>query len=193
MDIERFLEVKEKYQYYASWAVWAEGTLPMENVGDLSILDPTSNKQLLKQLNPNIVLVALNIAATDIEGPWGNFHSGWHHAQEHKIRYAMKDTPLWAAYMTDIIKDHPELVAANIQAYLAQNPDVERKHVQNFKQELKDIGARKPKLIAFGNVVHNILTRNLGNEFEIFSIRDYSHFINRDTYRNEVLELCKQL
>ena len=43
MDIERFLEVKEKYQYYASWAVWAEGTLPMENVGDLSILDPTSN------------------------------------------------------------------------------------------------------------------------------------------------------
>ena len=95
--------------------------------------------------------------------------------------------------MTDRIKNHPELVAANVRAYLAQNPDVERKHVQNFKQELKDIGARKPKLIAFGNVVHNILTRNLSNEFEIFSIRDYSHFINRDTYRNEVLELCKQL
>ena len=85
------------------------------------------------------------------------------------------------------------LVAANVQAYLAQNPDVERTHVQNFKQELSDIGAKKPKLIAFGNVVYNILTRNLGNEFEIFRIRHYSHFMNRDIYRNEVLELCEQL
>ena len=193
MELERFNRIKEKHQYYASWAVWAEGEMPMHNVGDLSVLDPTFNKQLLEQLNPNIVLVALNIAAADIEEPWGNFHSGWHHAQDYKIRHAMRDTPLWGAYMTDIIKNHPELVAANVQAYLAQNPDVERKHVQNFKQELKDIGARQPKLIAFGNVVHNILTRNLGNDFEIFKINHYSHFISRDAYRSQVLELCKQL
>ena len=158
--------------------MWAEGEMPMHNVGDLSVLDSTSNKQLLEQLNPNIVLVALNIAAADIEEPWGNFHSDWHHAQDYKIRHAVKDTPVWGAYMTDIIKDHPELVAANVQAYLAQNPDVERKHVQNFKQELKDIGANKPKLIAFGNVVYNILTRNLGNDFDIFKINHYSHFMN---------------
>ena len=31
------------------------------------------------------------------------------------------------------IPTFPELVASNVQAYLAQNPDVERKHVQNFK------------------------------------------------------------
>ena len=148
MDITRFNRIKERYQYYASWAVWAEGTLPMENVGDLSVLDPTLNPQLLEQLNPNIVLVALNIAAADIEEPWGNFHSGWHHAQDYKIRYAVRDTPLWGAYMTDIIKDHPELVAANVHAHLAHNPDVLHQNVENFKQELKDIGAKKPKLIA---------------------------------------------
>mgnify|MGYP001197965609 CR=1 FL=1 len=107
------------------------------------------------------------ILAVDIAESWGNFHSSWGRAQDYKIRHAVRDTPLWGAYMTDIIKDHPELVAANVQAYLAQNPDVERKHVQNFKQELKDIGAEKPKLIAFGNVVHNILTTNLSDEFEV--------------------------
>ena len=95
--------------------------------------------------------------------------------------------------MTDIIKDHPELVAANVQAYLAQNPDVERKHVQNFKQELKDIGANKPKLIAFGNVVYKILTKNLRNDFDIFKINHYSHFMNKDVYRSQVLELCEEM
>lgn len=193
MELGHFNKIKEKYQYYASWAVWAEGKLPKENVGDLSILDPTLNTQLLGQLNPNIVLVALNIAAVNIEDPWGNFHSGRGHAQDYKIRHVMRDTPLWGAYMTDIIKDHPELVASNVEKFLGRNPDVEREHVESFKQELTDIGAEKPKLIAFGNVVYNILTRNLGNEFEIFRIRHYSHFMNRETYRNEVLELCEQL
>ena len=191
MDITRFNRIKEKYQYYASWAVWAEGELPMQNVGDLSVLDPTLNTQLLEQLNPNIVLVALNIASDDIDEPWGNFHSGWHHAQDYKIRYAVRDTPLWGAYMTDIIKDHPALVAANVHAHLAHNPDVLHQNIENFNQELKDIGAEKPKLIAFGNVVHDILIDNLADEFEIFSIRHYSHFMNTDSYRNEVLELCE--
>ena len=194
MELEHFNKIKEKYQYYASWAVWAEkGSTPKSNVGDLSILDPTINTSLLEQLNPNIGLVALNIAAADIEEPWGNFHSSWGHAQDYKIRYAVKDTPLWGAYMTDIIKDHPELHAANVHAYLTNHPDVLQKNIENFKQELNDIGAKKPKLIAFGNVVRDILIDNLADEFEIFSIRHYSHFMNTETYRNEVLELCKQL
>ena len=194
MELEHFNKIKEKYQYYASWAVWAEkGSTPKSNVGDLSILDPTLNTQLLGQLNPNIVLVALNIAAVDIEDPWGNFHSGRGHAQDYKIRHVMRDTPLWGAYMTDIIKDHPELVASNVEKFLGRNPDVEREHVESFKQELTDIGAEKPKLIAFGNLVHKILTRNLGDEFEIFKINHYSHFMSKDVYRSQVLELCKQL
>jgi hypothetical protein len=63
MDNTRFNRIKEKYQYYASWAVWAEkGATATSNVGDLSILDPTVNKQLLETLKPNIILVALNIS-----------------------------------------------------------------------------------------------------------------------------------
>ena len=55
-----------------------------------------------------------------------------------------------------------------------------KQNVENFKQELKDIGAEKPKLIAFGNVVHDILINNLADEFEIFSISHYSHFMNKE-------------
>ena len=194
MELKRFKKIKEKYQYYASWAIWAEeGFTPKSNVGDLNILDPIQNTHLLEQLNPNIVLVALNIAAVDIAESWGNFHSSWGRAQDYKIRHAVRDTPLWGAYMTDIIKDHPELVAANVEKFLKMTPDVERKHVASFKQELKDIGAEKPKLIAFGNVVHNILTTNLSDEFEVFKVKHYSHQMNKDTYRNEILELCKQM
>ena len=45
---EKFKFIKDKYQYQASWAVWAEeGETPKSNVGDLSVLDPDINKNLL--------------------------------------------------------------------------------------------------------------------------------------------------
>ena len=44
---EKFYFIKEKYQFYSSWAVWAEqGDKPKSNVGDLSVLDPKQNKNL---------------------------------------------------------------------------------------------------------------------------------------------------
>ena len=192
MDITRFNRIKEKYQYYASWAVWAEeGNKPKSNVGNLNVLDPKKNRQLLEQLNPNIILVALNISVGDIEEPFGNFHSSWGRAQDYKIRYAIRDTPLWGAYMTDIIKDYENLIASNVTRYLNDNPKFEAKNIEFFKQELMDIGSDKPKLIAFGNAAYDILERNFRDEFEIFKITHYSASIYHDDYRNEVIELCK--
>ena len=102
---KKFYFIKEKYQFYSSWAVWAEqGDKPKSNVGDLSVLDPKQNKNLLKTLNPNIILVALNISRGDIAEPFANFHDKSSRATDFKIRYAIKDTPIWGAYMTDIIK-----------------------------------------------------------------------------------------
>lgn len=194
MDNTRFNRIKEKYQYYASWAVWAEkGATATSNVGDLSILDPTVNKQLLETLKPNIILVALNISKGDIKKPFGNFHSDYSRAHDYKIRYAIKDTPLWGAYMTDIIKEYENLIASNVTRYLNGNPKFEAKNIEFFKQELMDIGSDKPKLIAFGNAAYDILERNFRDEFEIFKITHYSAPINHDDYRNEVLELCDRI
>ena len=54
MNEDKFEFIKSKYQYWSSWAVWAEeGDSPKSNVGDLSILDPKENPKILEILNPN--------------------------------------------------------------------------------------------------------------------------------------------
>ena len=69
-DQPHFEFIKEKYGYYASWAIWAdEGENPKENVGDLSVFDISNNPELLQQLNPNMILVGLNISRGQIGIP----------------------------------------------------------------------------------------------------------------------------
>ena len=98
--------MKDKYEFYSSWAVWAnEGTTPKSNIGDLSVLDPDVNDSLLTSLNPNIILVALNISRGDIQYPLANFHDKRSEATDYKLRFALRGTKLWGAYLTDIIKD----------------------------------------------------------------------------------------
>jgi len=62
-DEKQFELIAKKYGHYASWALWAdEGEKPKDNMGDLSIFDIEKNKDLLKQIKPNIILVGLNIS-----------------------------------------------------------------------------------------------------------------------------------
>ena len=45
---EIFQLMKKKYQFYSSWAIWAEeGETPKSNIGDLSVLNPDINQNLL--------------------------------------------------------------------------------------------------------------------------------------------------
>jgi hypothetical protein len=196
MDIEKFNFIKQKYGYLASWAIWKEqgNHPPMFNIGDLSVLDPQQNPNLLSQLKPDVVFVGLN-TSTDINdlGPFSNFHSSSPHAQDYKIRFALKDTELWGAYMTDIIKDYPELHGQTVVNYLNANPDVEEKNIDIFREELKDLGTENPTIIAFGNAAHSILTRNLNNEFNIFQVTHYAHYINQHNYRDEIKSLIERI
>ena len=70
MDLEKFNFIKGKYGHCASWAIWKEvGATPKSNMGDLNILDPQQNTDLLSQLKPDVVFVGLNtsIDITDLE------------------------------------------------------------------------------------------------------------------------------
>lgn len=190
---KKFYFIKEKYQFYSSWAVWAEqGDKPKSNVGDLSVLDPKQNKNLLKTLNPNIILVALNISRGDIAEPFANFHDKSSRATDFKIRYAIKDTPIWGAYMTDIIKDFEELISGNVLSYLKKNREFEIENINFFRKELIEIGAKNPILIAFGNIVYEILNRYLENEFKIFKITHYAHQMSKEKYREEVQNILSK-
>ena len=188
----QFNFIKSKYQYWSSWAIWADqGDTPKSNVGDLSVLDPSTNPKLLPTLNPNIALVALNISRGDITLPFGNFHDARSEATDYKIRYATNDTPLWGAYMTDIIKDFEEKISGKVKSYLRENRDFEKENVDFFVQELCDIGATNPTLIAFGNESYDILKRNLNNEFKIHKIPHYANYSSKEKYRQQIKEVME--
>ena len=195
MDLEKFNFIKKKYGHVASWAIWKEvGETPKSNMGDLNILDPQQNPNLLSQLKPDVVFVGLN-TSRDISdtSPFSNFHSSSRYAQDYKIRFALKDTELWGGYMTDIIKDYPELHGHTVRGYLNENPDVEKKNIETFLEELIDLETDNPTIIAFGNAVNNILTRNLKKEFNIFRVTHYAHFINPKRYREEFESLIERI
>ena len=182
---EKFNSIKEKYGRVASWAIWAhKGKESKSNMGDLTVLDPEINKNLLSELNPNVVLVALNFSEDVNHKPFENFHAGGKF-QDYKTRYALRDSPYWGGYMTDIIKNQPEKNSDELVKYLKTHPDEVQSNVESFRQELRDIGVEKPKLVAFGNDVYDILKRNLP-EFEIVKIPHYAHFISKEKYREEV-------
>ena len=77
--------------------------------------------------------------------------------------------------------------------FLRDNPDVEKKNIETFREELKDLGTENRLIIAFGGNVYRILKRNLQNEFSIFQVTHYAHFINPQRYREEFESLIERI
>ena len=155
-------------------------------MGDLSVFD---NDKILSQLNPEIVLVGLNFSVGFIHIPFQNFHGKGGGA--YKIRYALKDTSFWGAYMTDIIKDFEEKISGKVKDYLSKNRDFEKQNVAVFLEELNYIGAKNPILIAFGNEVYSILNRYLKDKFKIIKVPHYANYTNKEKYREQIRTICK--
>ena len=180
--------MKKKYGHFASWAVWAEEEpdKPQSNMWDLSVLDPEINKELLEQLNPEVVLVALNFSRGSVKLPFGNFHSDNPVATDFKTRFALRGSPFWGGYMTDIIKDFDEKESGKVVSFLHNNKPFEKENIESFRQELRDLGSKNPILIAFGNVVCGVLKRNLEHEFKILKIYHYASHTTKEEYREQV-------
>jgi hypothetical protein len=188
IDQAKFKLIKEKYGHYASWAVWADsGGKPKDNIGDLSIFEIEEKDSLLRQLKPDVVLVGLNISSRSIQSPLGNFHDGRvRYSQDYKLRYALKETSLWGAYMTDIIKDFEQKASGEVMAYLRSNKSLEKDNVERFKEELRDLGVDQPTIIAFGGDAFKVLARNLGEQYDVWKMPHYSKYISKEEYRKEI-------
>lgn len=190
MDYKKFESIKQKYGYWASWGIWVDvGETPKSNVGDLSIFE---GDEFLGQLNPKFILVGLNISRADIEKPLANFHSSNSRAQDYKIRYAIKDTLLWGAYMTDVIKDFNEVNSGKLVTYLKKNKQFELDNIQVFNQEIEDLGVTNPILVALGDAAYDILARNI-TKYKVLKIKHYSHYMSKEKYREEVITLLESL
>ncbi|MEX2490477.1 MAG: hypothetical protein WD425_01815 [Nitrospirales bacterium] len=190
ISIEKFVEIRENFGHFASWAIWAdEGANPKDNIDDLSVLNPYVNPRLLKMLHGNSILLGLNISRR-IERPLGNFHDPRSMATDFKIRYAFKDTSYWGSYMTDIIKDFEERASGKMMSFLRSNKDFERENILKLREEIEVLGFSNPVLVAFGKDAEKIVKRNLCKEFQIVGIPHYANYISKENYRAQV---CGQL
>jgi hypothetical protein len=185
---EKFQFIKEKYGHWTSWAIWADaGEKPKSNIGDLSIFE---GDHFLALLNPEVVLVGLNISRGDIKYPLANFHDVRAEATDYKIRYALKDTPLWGGYMTDIIKDFNEKESGKMMSYLRANRVFEKDNAKIFQNELSDLGCINPTIIAFGNDAYSIILRNFKDQYRVLKVPHYANYTSQETYREQVLKIC---
>jgi len=190
---ERFSLIKEKYGNCASWAVWAsEGANATSNISDLSIFD---SEEILETLNPNVIVVGLNISRDDLKDklPFANFHSDYPKAKEYKLRRVLKDTSWWGAYLTDVIKDFPEIYSGNVLKALNDDPEIEINNIKIFLQEIKDLGSINPTIVALGWDAYRILKKHLLQEYNVTQITHFSATnITLEDYKQEVLERSKQ-
>ena len=181
---EKFDFIKNKHGYWASWAIWAsEGDKPKSNVGDLSVFE---GDDFLTELNPNIILVGLNISRGSIKTPLANFHDARSEATDYKIRYALKNSPYWGGYMTDIIKDYDQKSSGKVIEYLKEHKDFEKQNVDFFHEEIKDLGATDPTIIAFGRDSYNILYKYFKSDYKILKVPHYANYSSKEKYRDEV-------
>ena len=180
LNLETYNQIKKKYgNKSASWAVWAEeGRTPKSNISDLSIFN---DSHILKILNPNYVFVGLNPSVQDTDkDTWHNFHSKDTKRQnDYKLRYALKNTKFWGAYLTDLVSDVEETNSNKVF--------VSDKNVKKFKEEIALLGV-KPVLIAMGDKVYKALVSCLKDNFTIVKIKHFSCYVSKEAYRESVLK-----
>ena len=189
-------ELKSKYGDISSWAIWApQLDKPKSNTGNMSVFE---NKDLLKILNPHYVFVGLNCSSTHGErtdgytGPWGNFHSTYSGQNDYKLRYALTGTKYWGAYITDFIKRFPEVDSGKVAVYVSKYPELLKKNVDEFKQEISLLGT-KPVLIALGSKTYDYMKRYLSGDYQIVKVTHYAHQISKENYRKDVLKILDEI
>ena len=191
--------LRDSFGMYSSWTIWAEEDegKPKSNIEDMSIFD---DPKILDKLNNKYIFVGLNAAKHEHEDntqyqPWNAFHSSdKKRQQDYKLRYALKGTPYWGSYMTDILKNYPETNSNKVIKYIRDlnksgNSFDNDQYLGGFIKELAFFEP-KPTLIAMGNAVEKILRRHF-SAYNIIKIRHYSSWIGKEKYRACVLEQIK--
>jgi len=192
IDRDTFDSLLEAYSTFSSWAVWARreaGEPAKARVGDLSVLDPDQNAELLGDLNPSVVLLGLNASSRGVEmkaEPWRNFHDPSGRAQDYKIRFAFRDTPYWGAYMTDVFTDLPETDSKIVRKWRAEHPEAVATHLARLEHELAALDSN-PLILVFGHLAYSSLTPDFRRSHRVVRIDHYSRFMNQERYREKVL------
>lgn len=197
-DLDRFLMMREKYGRHGSWAVWADPSpdgKKSSGIPDLSIFEPRPGHPILSRLHCNYVLVGLNFSrpVTETSAPFANFHSGYARSRDFQLRKALQGTPVWGAWMTDVIKDHPEPKATKVMQDVRRGRIDVREQINKLKEELRDLGATAPVLVALGRSTDRILRQYLSKEgYQVVSVTHYSAPVRTADLRNQIIRLVEE-
>jgi len=191
MKHEHFTDITKKYGYWSSWAIWAAALdTPKSNIGNLTIFEDKKNIDILK---PDIVLVGLNISRGAIKEPLANFHDKRPEATDFKIRHALFETPIWGAYMTDLIKDYDQKESGKVIKHLRADQNLVLQNISIFEKELQDLQQENYLLIAFGRDVYSLLKKYFQDKFEILHLPHYASYSSKEKYREEVIKACERI
>jgi hypothetical protein len=119
-------------------------------------------RNVLKSLYESITatidqgMVGLNISRRLVE-PFRNFHDPSPRANDFKIRRAFIGTHYWGAYMTDTIKNVEMVTSTDLRAHLKAFPALIQSNVNTLLDELRDLNATRPTILAFGSDAQELI------------------------------------
>ena len=112
-------------------------------------------------------------------------------ATDFKIRYALKGTLLWGAYMTDILKDFDQKSSGKVMDFLKNNKNFVDQNIIQFKEEIESLNVTSPKIVAFGSASFSIMKKNLPKHYEIYKIPHYANYGIKEIYREQIINFIK--
>lgn len=188
---EVYEELKEKFGPTASWTVWEEpANENWKSKDSISEMTPFKDPvELSGILNDNYIFVGFNPAQHDtdhIASDWENFHSGdARRSQDYKLRYALRDTPFWGSFITDI---YPEIIDTDLSSAKRKiNKKATDKSISNILSARKILGD-KAVIVAVGRAAYDVLKDKLPDNIVLKKILHYSSYVNIDKYRETVLK-----
>jgi hypothetical protein len=74
--------------------------------------------------------------------------------------------------------------------YLKERPEIIEKNLKTFREEMQDLKAMAPVILAFGKDTHKLLSENLNkNEYhKLIKLTHYSHQIGKEAYKEVVFK-----
>ena len=188
-----YSKIKKKWGHRTSWAIWSDDEMPegrpsKSNVGDIELFDENTNPEILELCNPDFILLGLNCSNEIKLDTFANFHSP--KGGDYKLRYALKNSPLWGAYMTDFFKDHSELKGKKVLAYYKNKPMKLQANVDSLREEIKELGTKSPTIVCLGWGLYK--TNYIQKNFPDYSVIHIPHYAgapnNPQIYRLSVMK-----
>ena len=160
--------MKRKYAKVSSWAIWDENDYTDTNIIERS----------LSELNPSNIFIGLNASIDASNGYWRAFHYRHRGGSDYKLMQSYNNSVYRGAYMTDIFKDFIEPDSKKVLRVLREKPALAEPHIDNFINEIRNLGVERPNIFVFGEIVWKIF--NDYPQLSNLNVKKLRHFAARN-------------